>query len=270
MHDDDRREPRAAQQVDEFVGHALRNHDRQPRVDPQPPQVRNRRQLFDQLGERVIDDHQRIAAAEDHFVDRSDRPQSRRAPAANRRATAALSAVRKVAAEAVAAVDRADAGRHQQHAALVLVQQPRLTRRLGVADRIGHESGHVVEFFRQRQHLSQERVVRVARPHPGHEPARGKQGETPGSPQPPAVPPRRRRSGRSKTRHNSSGSRIASRTASCHVAYRGGAQVGRTTGSGADRIVTSIFQASLAEMLDSPILPTTQFNLRTADTRGST
>ena len=48
VHDDDRRQPRAAQQVDQLIGHALGNHDRQPRVNSQSAQVRNRRQLLDQ------------------------------------------------------------------------------------------------------------------------------------------------------------------------------------------------------------------------------
>jgi hypothetical protein len=71
----------------------------------------------------------------------------------------------------------ADAGGHQQYSALVFLQQTRLTRCLCVGDRIVYEAGYVVEFFGERQHLAQQRIMGVAGTHPSHEAARGEQFE---------------------------------------------------------------------------------------------
>ena len=87
---DDRRQPGAAEHIDQFVGHALRNHNRQPRMNSQPPQVRNTRERIDQLRQRRIDERQRIAAAENHFVHALVGRDLIDALAANRRSSAAF------------------------------------------------------------------------------------------------------------------------------------------------------------------------------------
>ena len=52
--------------------------------------------------------------------------------------------VRKVAAEAIAAVYGAGAGGNQQHAACVLVQQPRIDDGSGLAQRIHPVTRHAL------------------------------------------------------------------------------------------------------------------------------
>ena len=59
----DRRESRLCKHSYEFMGDAFRNYDRQPRVNSQPPEMRNRFQPVDERGERRVDKRQRIAAA---------------------------------------------------------------------------------------------------------------------------------------------------------------------------------------------------------------
>ena len=70
MDDHDGCQPGAAEPGDQFVGYSLRNHDRQPGVDPQPAEVRDVGQLPGQLASWRSSSIERIAAAENHFVDR--------------------------------------------------------------------------------------------------------------------------------------------------------------------------------------------------------
>ena len=64
----DRRQPRAAEPGDQLLGDSLGNHDRQPGMDPQPPQMRDRGQPARQFGQMRIDQCQRIAAAKNHLA----------------------------------------------------------------------------------------------------------------------------------------------------------------------------------------------------------
>ena len=68
MHHHDRRQPRAGQPAEQLVGHALGNHNRQPRVNAQPPQMRNLGQAIRQPRQQFVDQRQRIAAAENDFA----------------------------------------------------------------------------------------------------------------------------------------------------------------------------------------------------------
>ena len=135
VNDDQRPQPRSPQPIEQRGVDARRNRDRPTRVDAQAAQVRDRGELRLQRGEGVVVERQRIAAREDHLVNRRigahvvDR-------ALERLVAQRVLAVGEVTAKAVAAVHRAGAGHDQQHAALVLVEQPRHRRRLRFGQRI--------------------------------------------------------------------------------------------------------------------------------------
>ena len=200
--------------------------------------MRDRRQSLDQRGQRGIDERQRIAAAEDHFVDRRRRPRSRRAPAANRRATAALR--RRESGGGSSSGN----GRHTCRSSPSSTRPSYLCSSPGcrvgrvVVDRIGHEARHVGQFVGQRQHLPQQRVGRVARPHPGHETARHEQRKL-SAPPPWPRPPIRPASPAAGTIRPDRGPRPSSRPATRRIAAA--ANLGRTTGGGVDRIVIRFF-----------------------------
>ena len=87
----DGRQPRAGEPGEQLVGHARGDHDRHARVNAQPREVRDRRELVDQRGEPAVGRGERIAAAEDDFVDRRVRRAAPRAPAPTPRRPAARS-----------------------------------------------------------------------------------------------------------------------------------------------------------------------------------
>ncbi len=123
---------------------------------------------FDQLG---CGQRERVAAGKQHFLDAGvggDRGH-RLTPAIAR---SGLFGIRKVAAEAVAAVHRAAAGGDQQGAAAVFLDHPGSGPGGGIAHRIQAEARHRLHFRIQRQHLAQQRVVQVAMAHARHEGAR--------------------------------------------------------------------------------------------------
>lgn len=114
---------------------------------------------------------ERVAAGQQHFLDAwvgGDRGNGV-APAIAR---SGLLGIRKVAAEAVAAVRRAAAGGDQQGAAAVFLDHPGSGPGGAIADRIQAEAGSRLHFRIQRQHLAQQRVMQVAMAHPRHERAR--------------------------------------------------------------------------------------------------
>ncbi len=103
---DDRSQPGCTQQVDQPRGHSLGNNDRQPRVDPQPPQMVDLADTVNQLLKPFIGNGQRITAAEDQFFDfviPGQRVEGRLTLGGGPRACG----IGKVAAETVAAVNRA-------------------------------------------------------------------------------------------------------------------------------------------------------------------
>src|SRR5688572_2869710 len=69
--------------------------------------------------------------------------------------------------EAVAAVDCAGAGCHEERPALVLLQEPRLERGLAITYGIGRKTLRRCEFRSYRQHLGKQWIGRIARLHPG-------------------------------------------------------------------------------------------------------
>src|SRR3569623_577107 len=109
MHDHDRRETRATEPIKELARHALRNDDRQPRVNAEPSHMRNSRNSAGQIGKLLIDERERIAAGENYFVDRRvgrDAVESR-LPSGGRLGG---TSVRILAAKAVPAMNRASPG----------------------------------------------------------------------------------------------------------------------------------------------------------------
>ena len=76
-----------------------------------------------------------------------------------------LFAVRKLAPEAVTAVDGAGARGHQQCTAVVLVQQALSGQGLEIAHRVRDVARRFEQFGVQRQHLPQQRIGRVAVAH---------------------------------------------------------------------------------------------------------
>ena len=75
--------------------------------------------------------------------------------------------IRKVAAEAIAAVYGAGAGGNQQHTARVLAQQARIDHRRGLPQRIRPIARHALRFLDGGQHLPQQRIIGVAATHAG-------------------------------------------------------------------------------------------------------
>ncbi|KAG1454063.1 hypothetical protein G6F57_015592 [Rhizopus arrhizus] len=175
--DHDRQRPRqAAQPGQQFLVHAFGQHDRQAAVDAQAADVRDRAQCVGQFDQLVRGQRQRVAAGQDHLVDvRIGRDGGDCfLPAALGRI---LRAVVEVAAEAVAAIDRAAAGGDQQGAAAVLLDDPGGLFGRTITHRIEAESGGGAHFLVDWQHLAQQRVGGVARAHAGHEALRHAQRE---------------------------------------------------------------------------------------------
>ena len=126
QHDRNRR-ARVAQQLDQFRGHALRDHDRQTRVDADAAHVRDCVEPVDQAAQRRVLQHQRVAAGQDHFADARvalDRRERRK------RDRLLMIRVRKRAAKTVAAVHRARGRSDQQYAAPVFLDHAGCERRV--------------------------------------------------------------------------------------------------------------------------------------------
>ena len=143
-------------------------------MNPEPADMRHRLQSRHEFREPVVVEQERVATGENHLMDRRicrDRFERRLDPGLR----GATFRVGKLAAEAVAAVDRAATGRQQKHAASILLYEPRRRQRMLLLQGIGGEACHVRPFSRPWQHLQQQRIVRVTRPHPGDEPPRHEQ-----------------------------------------------------------------------------------------------
>ena len=123
VHHHDRRQPGAAQPVEQLVGHPLRDHDRQPGVDPQPPQMGDLGQPAGKMGKPGVRQAQRVAAAEDHLLDRrfGGRQLQGRFPVGRRRRPDVP--IREMPAKTETAMDGARPTCHDQESALILPQQ---------------------------------------------------------------------------------------------------------------------------------------------------
>ena len=143
-------------------------------MNPEPADMRHRLQSPHKFRESVVVDQERVATGENHLMDRRiclDRFERCLDPGLR----GATLRVGKLTAEAVAAVDRAATGRQQKHTAGILLHEPRRRQRTLLLQGIDGEACHMRPFSRPWQHLQQQRIVRVAWPHPGDEPPRHEQ-----------------------------------------------------------------------------------------------
>ena len=116
---------------------------------------------FEQPAQLAVPERQRVAAAEDHFLDAcvaADVVES----LAPSRARRAVLAIVEFAAETVTAVDRAMRSRDQQHPAPILVQQAGARIIMALPQRVGRETGRLPLFHEGRPDLAQQRVPPVA------------------------------------------------------------------------------------------------------------
>ncbi len=176
MDHEGQRPGQASQPLHQFIVHAFGQHHRQPAVDAQAADVGDRRQRRGQLRQLGGGQRQRVAAGQDHFVDRrvGGNGRQRRFPAA---AGGILARIVEMAAETIAAVDRAAAGGHQQGAPAVFLDDPGGLLGRAIADRVEAEPGDHPHLGVDRQHLAQQRVGRVAAAHARGEAARHPQRE---------------------------------------------------------------------------------------------
>jgi len=162
---------------EQVIVDARRQHDGQTGMDAQPLHMRDAGQAVGEFREFGGGQRQRIAAGEDQLVDRGVLPQVIEGlpplPGGGD-----LLAIRKMAAETVATVDRATAAGDQERAAMVLVQQARRLARGQIADRIGDEARRLVPFGQLRQNLQQQWIARIAMSHACGKGTRHAQGET--------------------------------------------------------------------------------------------
>src|SRR5690606_8035621 len=128
VHDDDRCKGPGAQQPNELVGDALRDHDGQACMHAEPAEMRDASKLVDHLAQPLVAERQWITATQYDFVDRSVVLEvlEDRGPA---RTARLLGSVREVAAKTITAVDSAGPGRYDQHEARIFLGQPRRNNR---------------------------------------------------------------------------------------------------------------------------------------------
>ncbi len=144
-------------------------------MDPQTFDVWYRFQFADQSIQPRIGKGQRVAAAEDHFVNRIvlakiiDRIAPRLAGVVGFESGCRGGRIIELASETVTAMDAANAGRDHQNAAKIFLQQLGGDPRSGVADGVGNESCGRYCLFDHRQNLQQQRVARVAGADPAEE-----------------------------------------------------------------------------------------------------
>ena len=81
---------------------------------------------------------------------------------------------------AAAAVDGAAAGDEHERPTGILADEPGSGEEPLLGERVGRVAGHGTGLGGPRQHLPQERVVGITRPHPGHESPRHEQREARG------------------------------------------------------------------------------------------
>ncbi len=176
MHHHRQRPWQAVQPVDQFLIHALGQHNRKAGMDAQAAQVRDVTQGIGQLGQLVGGQRQRIATGQDDLVDAGIVRDGLHglSPAA---AGGVFRAVIEMPPEAVPAVDGAAAGRDQQGASAVFLDDAGGLFRGAIAYRVEAEAFHPTHFLVDRQDLAQQRIGGVAVAHAGDEPFRHAQRE---------------------------------------------------------------------------------------------
>ncbi len=163
MHGDVDRLARSLERVDQLRGHAAGIGDRHARVPAQHLDVRHRAQALRHVGDAARREHERVAAGQDHLPDAGiggdvgDRPVERLAGKGGR-----PRGPHRLAAEAEAAVDRADVRELQQHAVGIAVHHAGDGREALVADGIGQLFGRLLQLAHIGHELPRDRVGGVA------------------------------------------------------------------------------------------------------------
>ena len=160
----DRREPRGRDRCEQAGGDALGDYDGQSGVNSQAAQMWDVGESTDELGQVVVDQRERVAAAEDHLIDArvgGDLVDGR-LPGGGRFGHLLVG---KMSAETIAAVHGAGSGGHQQDATLVFLQQTGAERGRAVTRRVVAVARSVGQLCVERQNLPQQRIVRIAGPH---------------------------------------------------------------------------------------------------------
>ena len=141
---------------------ALGRHHRHAGVPAQHLDVRDGAEPSRHLADAARRQHEGIAAGEDHL------PDARIAGDVGERGVERLAAERlraagadRLAAEAEAAVDRADVGELQQHAVGVAVHDAGGAGEAFVADRVGEFFGAMLQLAGVGHELAGDRIVRV-------------------------------------------------------------------------------------------------------------
>ena len=172
VRDDDYAQTCRCQDIEQVLGDAGRQHDGQARMNTKAFDMADRIETPNQLTERGVGQHQRIAAGQYDFGHLRIVSQGRKRCFAPIRA---VLFVREVFAKAVATVDGARRGRDQERAASILLDHGGRARKVLLSQRIHAESravrqhGYRFAFRRRRQHLAQQRIVGIVAPHARHE-----------------------------------------------------------------------------------------------------
>ena len=162
MDDHDCLQTALAEPAKKIVGNSVWQDDRQASVDSEPPQMRDRFKSVEQIAKPLVRQHERIATAEQHFLDRrvgGDRIECRLPVIQPSR----FLAVRIVPPEPVATVDGAGARRDQQCPCRVLLEQSWGEPEAGVINRVELEAWNLKRFFKERHHLAEQRIVWIGR-----------------------------------------------------------------------------------------------------------
>lgn len=148
----------------ELLVHPLREDHRHPGMDAQDAKIGQGGQRAGELLQFGGGQGKRIAAAQDQLPKPPLFPQpgERRSEALG---GGCLLGVGEVAAEAVAAMDCAGAGRHEQGAPLVLHQDAGAATGVAIAHRVSHEALDLEQLEVEREDLAQQRVVGIAGTH---------------------------------------------------------------------------------------------------------
>src|SRR5690554_5338911 len=124
MNDHDDFQPASSNPVQQRGIDALRQNNGQAGVDPQTFEMRDLDQIGNQPGQFVITQYQRIAAAENHFINAGIVRQLRKSLRPLTRQGVAVS-VGKMPTKAVSAMDGAGTGGDQQGASLIFLEYAR-------------------------------------------------------------------------------------------------------------------------------------------------
>ena len=134
-------------------------------MNTQPAEMRDRLQRRKQLTQTPVGNTEWIAATEYDLADvglPGQPVQGDEEAIAGRH----VLVIGEVTAEAVTAMHRTGTGHHQQHPALIFMQDPRHRSVLRLLQRIRPVARHLLQLLGPAQHLMQQRIERIARANP--------------------------------------------------------------------------------------------------------